>query len=71
MKHLVKKRTCLPPHGTFYTHITLSLSQQCGVSQKEREIATKGQWRKDQTSDALEKNNTIVYNVIKTWNVGL
>jgi len=55
-----------------HTHITLSLSflTVC-ISQKEREICTKGQWKKDQTFDALEKNNTIIYNVIKTWNVGL
>jgi Gpi18-like mannosyltransferase len=49
-----------------HTHTHLFLSQQCAVSQKEIEIPTKGQWRKDQTFDALEENNTIVYNVIKT-----
>lgn len=43
---------------------------RCAVSQKEREISTKGWRRKDQTSDALEENNTVVDNVIETWNVG-
>jgi hypothetical protein len=37
MKHLVKKRTCLPPHGTFYIHTHHSLSLNSVQSPRRKE----------------------------------
>jgi len=38
MKHLVKKKTCMPPHGTFYTHThhTLSFNNVQSPRKKEK-----------------------------------
>jgi hypothetical protein len=37
MKYLVKKRTCLLPHGTFYTHTHHSLSLNSVQSPRRKE----------------------------------